>query len=54
MKILYIEDDLMKHADKVTKLFSSVLTKKIIKKLKHLLLDEDADSSDIRNLINKT
>lgn len=49
---MYIEDELMKHAQKVTELFGPLLSNKIVKKLKKLLVDEDSDSTDIRNLIN--
>ncbi|MCF6175549.1 MAG: hypothetical protein L3J71_07265 [Victivallaceae bacterium] len=52
MKILYIEDELMKHVNKIDELFGSVLTKKITRQLKKLLLDEDTDSTDIKNLMN--
>jgi hypothetical protein len=54
MKILYIEDELKKQKNKIDFLFSSLMSRKMKNDFNKLILDNDADSEDFRDLINKS
>ena len=52
MKILYVEDEIRKHKDKIQSLFEPILTKKIKRKLNLLIKDKYVEHKEIQEVLN--